>query len=117
MTRRYLPVWLAALLFLQWGAAYGQCHVLRAAALVPGWLICASHDPSAVPEGQDSALHADWDCPACHAAPALVDVPVSAQLSVPITWEVLAFAPQPDAPGALGARAPPPPARGPPIDR
>lgn len=68
--------------------------------------------------GQDgTALQADWDCLACHAAPALVGAPAPALLSVALAWEALAFTPQPDAPGALGARAPPPPARGPPAVR
>ncbi len=119
MTRRCLPVLLAALLLMQWGAAYGQCHALRAAAAVlPGWVVCISHDAAGAPTGQDGTdLQADWDCPACHAAPALVDAPVPALTSVVLAWEPLIFMPQPDAPGALGARAPPPPARGPPAVR
>lgn len=119
MTRRRFPVLLAALLLMQWGAAYGQCHALRAAAAaLPGWMVCIAHDGAGAPAGQDgTALQTDWDCPACHAAPALVGAPASAQPSVLLAWEALAFAPQPDAPGALGARAPPPPARGPPAVR
>lgn len=116
MTRRRFPLLLAALLLMQWGAAYGQCHALRAAAaVVPGWVVCVSHDTAGAPAGQDrTALQADWDCPAFHAAPALVDAPVPARPSVELAWVALVFVPQPDAPGALGARAPPPPARGPP---
>lgn len=118
MTRRRLPVLLAALLLMQWGAAYGQCHALRAAALLPGWVVCVNHDAAGAPAPQDGpALYADWDCPACHAAPALVDVPVLALASIVLAWEPLVFVPQPDIPGALGARAPPPPARGPPAVR
>lgn len=118
MTRRF-PVLLAALLFMQWGTAYGHCRALRAAAAVlPGWVVCASHDGAGAPAGQDGPLlQADWDCPACHAAPALVDTPAPALTSVALQWGKLAFVPQPDAPGSLGARAPPPPARGPPAVR
>ncbi len=113
MTRGRFPMLLAALLLLQWGAAYGQCHALRAAAAVlPEWVVCVSHDVAGAPAGQDGpVLQADLDCPACHAAPALVDAPVPAVPSVAVAWEPLVFVPQPD---ALGARAPPPPARGPP---
>lgn len=113
MTRRRFPVLLAALLLLQWGAAYGQCHALRvAAAVLPGWVVCVSHDAADPQAGQD--LYADLDCPACHAVPSLVGAPVPALPSVALAWDALVFVPQPDAPGALGARAPPPPARGPP---
>ena len=36
MIRRCFPVLLAVLLLMQWGAAYGQCHALHAATLLPG---------------------------------------------------------------------------------
>lgn len=110
---------LAALLLMQWGAAYGQCHALRAAATaLPGWAVCISHNAAGAPTGKDGTdQQADWDCPACHAAAALVNAPLPAQTSVALAWEPLVFVPQPDAPSALGARAPPPPARGPPAVR
>lgn len=116
MTRRRLPVLLAALLLMQWGVAYGQCYALRAtAAVLPGWVVCVSHNAAGGPAPQDGpAVLTDLDCPACHAAPALVDMPVLALPFIVLAWEPLVFVPQPDAPGALGARAPPPPARGPP---
>ena len=105
------------LLLLQWIAAHGQCHALHTSTIPPGWAVCTAHAAAAAPDRRDETLHADWTCPACHAAQAVADVPTSLLPPEPIAWEALALVPRPHAPGALGARAPPPPARGPPAAR
>ena len=113
--RRVVPALLAALLLLQWGAAYGHCHALHALATeLPGWTICTAHGTDQTPATPDDALRADWDCPACHQVPVIGAVPPPLPRFEAVAWHP-APAPAPHLPVAtLGPRAPPPPARAPP---
>lgn len=118
MTRRLAP-FLAVLMLLQWAAAFGHCRVLQAAVPglgsgLPGWQICSVHDGGA-PVPDRPALHADLDCPACHHVPFTEPVPPADVGPSTIAWVRAAVPPIRQAHAALGPRAPPPPARGPPV--
>lgn len=118
MTRRLAPL-LAVLMLLQWAAAYGHCRALQAAAHssvpgLPGWQICSVHDGSA-PAPDGPALHADWDCPACHHVPFLDAAPPPVINGTAVAWVLAAIPRTHGAVATLGPRAPPPPARAPPI--
>ena len=110
--RALAPVF-AALLLVQWLAAYGHCRVLAASALaaVP---ICSAHADKPATPGQQAPV-ADWDCPACHHAPFIGAVTPPSPAAASATW-FAAAAPVRQAPrAALGPRAPPPPPRAPPL--
>lgn len=116
LRRLVLP--LAVLLLLQWSAAFGHCRALRAEMLAAS-VICMSHGDGAPvldQQGPDNGgTKANWDCPACHQLPVLARAEPPRVVPAGAAWAVPAVGPKPSAPPALGARAPPPPARAPPF--